>query len=161
MVERKIEQGIPECPAKLAPFVIEVVNNDERWSNIILRETDCPLKEGRKMLAVWTKISDVDWGNEWQSIHIYVNSLGLKKHCFPPRSPECKVLHEVIEARLCQEGESRNEAHMVAILFEFHKARDLGILGPYIKAELKSSLSGGLIRDTLQKVITYLKMRQE
>ena len=161
MVERKIGQGIPKCPTKLDPFVIEVVNDDERWSSIILKETYCPLKEGRKVLAVWTKVSDVDWGNEWRSIHVYVNSPGLKKHGFPPRSSECKVLHEVTEAQLCQKGESRNEAHAIASRFEFHKAREFGILSPYIRAELRSSLSGGLIRDTFQKVITYLRVRQE
>ena len=142
-------------------FIAREVTQKDEWLKIVLKQTGIPPKSAHKVLAVWTTISDLDWGGRWEDVHVYVNGEGLRQYGFPPGSFTCKVIHEETEAQLYIGGTSRREAHLKAIETELCKAREMGILRPYIIAEIKSSLAVGLIKDAVVKTFTYFQLLRE
>lgn len=139
-------------------FITQIVREEDKWAEILSKQTGISPENVQKALSVWTTISDIDWGGVWKDVHIYVNERGLLKHGFPKGSIDCKTLHEETEARLCQGGMPRREAHLRAVDAELRRAREIGILPPYIVAEVKSSLSTGLIKDVVDKVFTFFQV---
>jgi hypothetical protein len=139
--------------------VTQIVREGEEWVKILSRQTGVSPENAPRVLSVWTLISDVDWGDRWEDVHIYVNESGLQRYGFPEGSTSCKAIHEETEAQLRRIGLSRREAHLRAIEAEFSEARNFGILRDYAVAEVKSSLKEGFIRDALDKTFAYFRIK--
>ena len=141
-------------------FIIKIVENEESWIKTLSKEIGLSPKQSFQLLGVWTSIADIDWGDRWETPHIYINKPGLKRFGFPDGSESCKIIHAETDARLRLAGAPRLKAHLEATKAEFFKAKKLGILGPYVAAEIKSSLRSGLVKDAVLKTLVYLQIRK-
>jgi len=139
--------------------VIKLVQGEQEWRNTLLRQTGIDSKDIPKVLGVWTQIADADWQLRCEQPDILINETGLQKYRFPEGSIECKIAHEMAEWRLFQAGNQKKQAHLAAVEAELRKADELGILEPYFKAEVLSSLKTGLIIDAAQKTLAYLRLK--
>ena len=143
MVEQEQEQG--------KKFVIQIVDNEEEWTQIVLKQTFLKPESAGKVLAIWTNILDRDCDSLTDRTHVYINRRKMKEYDYPEGGIDCKIIHETIEAGLVSKGSSLLEAHCQAKKAEYRKAKDLGILGSYSKAEDRFDSDNGLRKEKTLK----------
>ncbi len=126
-MEQEQEQG--------KKFVIQIVGNEEEWTRIVLKQTFLKPESAGRVLAIWTNILDRDRDSLMDKTHVYINRKRMEEYDYPEGGVDCKIIHETTEAELVDKGLSLPEAHCQAKEAEYRKAKDLGILDPYSKAE--------------------------
>lgn len=142
-------------------FVIQLITDKEEWTRIILKQTFLNPESAECVLAVWTYISDKDWGGYFNKAHIYVNKERMKTYDYPEGGVDCKIVHETIEAELVCQGLSRQKAHRQAKEAEYRKAKNLGILDSYSGAEDRFDSANGLRKERALRRKILRRLRKE